>query len=66
MAPGLTMTDATAHVPEEQKQMIAQMTPLGGNAVPEDVAGAILMVAWGPAGFVNGAYIPVSGGNLML
>jgi 3-oxoacyl-[acyl-carrier protein] reductase len=65
VAPGLTITDATANLPDPQKDMIAKMTPLGRNALPEDVAGAILMVAGEPARFVNGAYIPVSGGHLM-
>jgi 3-oxoacyl-[acyl-carrier protein] reductase len=66
VAPGLTITDATSSLPELQKEMIAKLTPLGRNALPEDVAGAILMVAGDPARFVNGAYIPVSGGHLML
>lgn len=65
IAPGLTITDATSNLPDPQKDMIAKMTPLGRNALPEDVAGAILMVAGEPARFVNGAYIPVSGGHLM-
>jgi NAD(P)-dependent dehydrogenase (short-subunit alcohol dehydrogenase family) len=43
------------------------MTPLGRNAQAEDIAGAILaMAAAGTTGFVSGAYLPVSGGNLML
>jgi len=66
IAPGLTLTDATSSLPTPQKEMIAKMTPLGRNALPEDVAGAILLVASEPARFINGAYIPVSGGHLML
>jgi 3-oxoacyl-[acyl-carrier protein] reductase len=66
VAPGLTITDATAGLPQVQKDAIANATPLGRNALPEDVAGAILMVASDQAGFVNGAYVPVSGGNLMV
>jgi NAD(P)-dependent dehydrogenase (short-subunit alcohol dehydrogenase family) len=43
------------------------LTPLGRNAQAEDIAGAILaMAAAGTNGFVSGAYLPVSGGNLML
>lgn len=65
VAPGLTLTDATAFVPEEQKQAMARMTPLGRNALPEDVAGAVLAMACDATGFVSGAYVPVSGGILM-
>jgi len=66
VAPGLTITDATVFVPEEQKQMMARMTPLGRNAQPEDVAGVILAMAADETGFVTGSYVPVSGGGLML
>ncbi|MGD8441298.1 MAG: SDR family oxidoreductase [Holophagae bacterium] len=65
VAPGLTITDATAFMPEEQKQAMARMTPLGRNALPEDVAGAVLAMASDVTGFVSGAYVPVSGGSQM-
>ncbi len=65
VAPGLTITDATAFLPEEQKQAMAQMTPLGRNAEPEDIAGVVLAMASDATGFVTGAYVPVSGGTLM-
>ena len=66
VAPGLTITDATAFMPEEQKQVMARMTPLGRNALPEDVAGVILAMVSDETGFVTGSYLPVSGGGLML
>lgn len=66
VAPGLTITDATAHLPEEHKEMMAQMTPLRRNALPEDVAGAVVALAGDEAGFITGAYVPVSGGGLLL
>ncbi len=65
VAPGLTITDATAFLPEEQKQAMARMTPLGRNALPEDVAGVVLAMAADATAFVSGAYVPVSGGTLM-
>ncbi len=34
-------------------------------ATPEDVAGAILLLASGQAGFVTGTSLPVSGGMLL-
>lgn len=66
VAPGLTLTDATADQPEEHKAMIARLTPLRRNAVPEDVAGAVVALAGDELGFVSGAYLPVSGGNLLM
>lgn len=65
VAPGLTETDATSNMPAEQKQTIAQMTPLQRVGQPEDVAGVILCAVSDNMSFVNGAYIPVSGGILM-
>jgi 3-oxoacyl-[acyl-carrier protein] reductase len=66
VSPGLTITDATAFLPQEAKDASARATPLGRNAEPEDIAGVVLAMAAGTAGFVTGAYVPVSGGNLML
>ncbi len=63
VAPGLTLTDATAHLPEAAKQSSAERTPLGRNAMAEDVAGAILALAMSEARFVSGAYLPASGGS---
>lgn len=65
VAPGLTETDATAFVPEAQKQAMGQLTPLQRIAQPEDVAGAILCVVSDHMRFVTGAYIPVAGGIFM-
>lgn len=66
IAPGLTVTDATAFIRQEQKDAAAQMTPLRRNGLPEDVAGAILLLASEEARFITGAYLPVSGGIQML
>jgi 3-oxoacyl-[acyl-carrier protein] reductase len=66
VSPGLTLTDATKHLPQAAKDASARMTPLGRNAEAEDVAGVILALASDLAAFVTGAYVPVSGGSLML
>lgn len=66
VGPGLIETDATAGLPPAAKEGVARATPLGRVGRPEDVAGAVLMLASGHAGFVTGAYVPVSGGALML
>ena len=66
VAPGLTLTDATSWLPEQQKAMMADMTPLKRIALPEDIAGVVLAIASDHSRFVTGCYIPVSGGLLML
>lgn len=66
VAPGLTQTDATVSQPQEQKDAIAGMTPLKRLGQPEDVAGAILLLASEEARFITGAYLPVGGGIQML
>ena len=65
VAPGLTITDATAHQPEEMKKAVAERTPLKRLAEPEDIAGAILFYCTKWSQFVNGTYLPVSGGTQM-
>ena len=62
IAPGLTITEAISPSSTAHTDAVAKSTPLRRNASPEDVAGAILMVASDNAAFISGAYIPVSGG----
>jgi len=66
VAPGLTSTDATAFLPQEWKDRSAQMTPLRRNGQPEDVAGAILLLAAEAASFITGTYVMVNGGSQMI
>jgi len=66
VAPGLTLTDATAFLPQAAKDASARATPLGRNAEAEDIAGVILAMVADTTGFVTGSYVPVSGGSLML
>ncbi|MBW4442589.1 MAG: SDR family oxidoreductase [Plectolyngbya sp. WJT66-NPBG17] len=66
VSPGLTLTEATAQLPQQQKDAAAQSVPLKRNGLPEDVAGAILLLASEQANFITGAYLPVSGGSQML
>lgn len=65
VAPGLTDTDATAGLPAAQREAVARLAPLRRIGLPEDVAGAVLMVASEHGRFLTGAYVPVSGGALM-
>jgi len=66
VAPGLTLTDATAFQPEEAKKAVASQTPLGRLAEAEDIAGAVLFYCTEWARFVTGTYLPVCGGTQML
>jgi 3-oxoacyl-[acyl-carrier protein] reductase len=61
VAPGLTLTDATADLPEKHKQAAAEHTPLRRNGHAEDVAEAVVGLL--QAGFVTGATLPVNGGG---
>lgn len=74
VAPGLVQTEASASMwSEDQGQggmtglsaRMRQMTPLRRIATPEDVAGAILMLASDAASFVTGVYLDVNGGMTM-
>lgn len=66
VAPGATVTDALAGMSDEQLDAIARMNPTGRIAQPEDVAGAIALLAADDARYINGAYLPVTGGLVML
>ncbi len=61
VAPGLTLTDATAQLPEKHKQAAAEHTPLRRNGLAGDVAEAVAGIL--QAGFVTGATLPVNGGG---
>ncbi|MET7778649.1 SDR family oxidoreductase [Streptomyces sp. NPDC005388] len=63
VAPGFVRTEASAGQPTEFQQRLAEHTPLGRVAEPEDVARAIAMLAGEDAGFVTGAVITVDGGH---
>jgi 3-oxoacyl-[acyl-carrier protein] reductase len=66
VAPGLTLTDATAHLPKEMQAAAAARTPLGRIGQPDDVAGAVLFLCADGSRFVTGTYLPVSGGTQMI
>ncbi len=63
IAPGLTLTDSATRLPEQLKQTVASMAPLRRNARPEDIAGAIVMLAREEASFVTGNYVIGDGGR---
>ena len=65
VAPGLTLTDATAHQPEQMRVAAAARTPLRRIGEPDDIAGAVLFFCTDWARFVTGTYLPVCGGSQM-
>ncbi len=65
VAPGLTITEATANQPAEMHQAIAAHTPLKRLAQPEDIAGAVVFFCTEWSRFVTGTYLPVCGGSQM-
>lgn len=66
IAPGVTLTDALSSQPQEWKDSVAGQTPLRRNGQPEDIAGAVLLLASEPARFITGTYLMVNGGSQML
>lgn len=66
VAPGLTITDATAPMAAHIKETAATRCPLRRNGLPRDVAGAILFLASDLSQFMTGTYLPVDGGYAML
>ncbi len=65
VAPGLTLTDATAGQPQEMKDAIAQHLPLRRLGEADDIAGAILFYCLDWARYITGTYLPVCGGGHM-
>ncbi|MGP4009253.1 3-oxoacyl-ACP reductase FabG [Streptomyces sp. 4N124] len=60
VAPGLTETDMSRALTEEQRRDLLRQTPAGRLARPEEVADVVAFLAG--AGYVRGAVIPVDGG----
>jgi 3-oxoacyl-[acyl-carrier protein] reductase len=66
VAPGLTLTDATAGQPKAMQEAIAAHTPLRRLGVPDDISGAVLFFASDASRHVTGTYLPVCGGSQMI
>jgi 3-oxoacyl-[acyl-carrier protein] reductase len=66
VGPGLTITDATAGQPKEVHEQVAAITPLRRLGMPDDIAGAVLFLASSLSDYLNGEYIPVTGGSFMI
>ncbi|WP_318204947.1 SDR family oxidoreductase [Streptomyces sp. SCL15-4] len=63
VAPGYVRTESSAGMPPEFRRRLAENTPLGRVAEPDDVARAIAMLVGEDAGFVTGEVLTVDGGH---
>ncbi|QBD75828.1 SDR family oxidoreductase [Ktedonosporobacter rubrisoli] len=65
VAPGAVETEASAPIIQGRKEIISQSLPLRRIAQPEDIAGAILLLALDEAGYLTGNYLSAGGGSYM-
>ena len=65
VAPGYIPTDLTNALPEELKQGMMKVTPLGRMGTPEEVAYAVSFLASDLASFITGVVLSVDGGIVM-
>jgi len=65
VAPGYIDTDMTASLPQDAKQKMAEMIPLGRLGGVEDVAAAVAWLCSDQASYVTGEVLRVNGGMYM-
>ncbi|MEX1089712.1 MAG: 3-oxoacyl-[acyl-carrier-protein] reductase [Phycisphaeraceae bacterium] len=65
VAPGFIQTDMTDVLPQQVKDMVAQITPLKRFGQPEEIAAAVAYLTSDDAGYVTGQVITVDGGMTM-
>jgi 3-oxoacyl-[acyl-carrier protein] reductase len=66
VSPGMTLTDYSQSLPDDQKARVAALTPLRRLATPGDVANVVLFYASPLAGFITGAMLAPDGGLAIL
>lgn len=62
VAPGFTMTDLVAKMPENIREAMKAKVPLGRLATPEEMASAYLFLCSEDANYINGHTLSVDGG----
>ena len=62
IAPGYIKTALTEVIPEEAKEQMLSLTPLGRLGDPDDVAGAVRFLCSDAAAFITGEVLVVGGG----
>lgn len=62
VAPGPVDTDMTAALPQERRQTLASLVPIGRYVEADEVAAAVSFLASEDAAAITGAVLPVDGG----
>jgi NAD(P)-dependent dehydrogenase (short-subunit alcohol dehydrogenase family) len=65
IAPGLTLVEATAYIPEARHDLYLKGRALQRPQVPEDLTAAVLFLLSPGSGFITGQLLPVNGGFVM-
>ncbi|MBP7565395.1 MAG: SDR family oxidoreductase [Burkholderiaceae bacterium] len=65
IAPGLTLVEATAYVPQERHEHYLKGRAIQRPQIPEDVNAAALFLLTQASGFITGQLLPVNGGFTM-
>jgi 3-oxoacyl-[acyl-carrier protein] reductase len=65
VAPGVVETEASAPYIQARKEAISQNLPLRRVGQPEDIAAAILLLAFPQASYLTGNYLAAGGGNYL-
>ena len=65
VAPGLTLVEATAYVPEHRHRLYREQRALQRDQLPEDVSGAVVFALSPMARFFTGQLLAVNGGFVM-
>jgi NAD(P)-dependent dehydrogenase (short-subunit alcohol dehydrogenase family) len=65
IAPGLTLVEATAYVPQVRHRLYVEQRALQREQLPDDVCGAVLFCLSDLSRFVTGQVLAVNGGFVM-
>jgi len=66
VAAGYIDTDIWSGVPEEARQSVLKLIPLGRKGTPEEVANAVVFLASDQAAYITGQVLGVDGGMAMM